>query len=103
MSAARENRVDVVRDLAGFVDLAPAWDRLVEAAPRPSPFLLNAWLAAAWKDHGATGHVHIVTVSRDGELVGALPLEIVRRGPPRGGRIPGPSMPLNELPARPAA
>jgi CelD/BcsL family acetyltransferase involved in cellulose biosynthesis len=61
-----------------FKRLAPEWDSLVRAMPRPSPFLLHAWLEA-WVRHycdGAELTVHVAR--REGGLVGALPL-LVRR------------------------
>ena len=61
-----------------FARLAPEWDPLVRAMPRPSPFLLHAWLEA-WVRHycdGAELTVHVAR--REGRLVGALPLQVRR-------------------------
>ena len=35
-----------------FEALAPEWDDLVRAMPRPSPFLLHGWLAEWWRCYG---------------------------------------------------
>jgi CelD/BcsL family acetyltransferase involved in cellulose biosynthesis len=94
-------RVEVVRDLARFEELATGWDELVPATPRPSPFMLHAWLAAWWAEQGAEREFHVVTVFRGDALVGALPLEISSRGPIRVARVPGPPMALSDLLARP--
>jgi len=60
------------------------WDALVRAAPRPSPFLLHAWLAAWWSHYGEGGELDVRVVRRNGRLAGALPL-CVR--PRRGLRV----------------
>ena len=64
----------------GFAALGAAgWDDLVQAMPRPSPFLLHGWLLAWWRHegHGAELAVH---VARRGErLVGAVPFCVRRR------------------------
>ena len=39
---------ETVTTLARFDQLAPEWDALVEAMPRPSPFMLHAWLRSLW-------------------------------------------------------
>jgi CelD/BcsL family acetyltransferase involved in cellulose biosynthesis len=53
--------------------------------PRPSPFLLHAWLAAWWRHHAAPGRDLQVHAARRGDrLVGALPLFAERR---RGVRV----------------
>jgi CelD/BcsL family acetyltransferase involved in cellulose biosynthesis len=54
------------------------WDELVRALPRPSPFLLHAWLDAWWRHYGQGAGLAIPTVRADGALVAAAPL-FVRR------------------------
>jgi CelD/BcsL family acetyltransferase involved in cellulose biosynthesis len=75
------NTVTVVTDPRGFDQLAAeGWDRLVAEAPRPTPFLLHAWLRASWpRDSSENAAVHVLR--RDGRLVGALPLEVARVPP----------------------
>lgn len=62
-----------------FAALADQWDGLVEAMPRPSPFLLHGWLRAWWRHErgGARPEVHVVR--RGDRLVGALPLVLSTR------------------------
>jgi CelD/BcsL family acetyltransferase involved in cellulose biosynthesis len=62
-----------------LVPLAGAWDRLVLGAPRPSPFLLHAWVTAWLRHFGAAIDLHVHVAWRDGVLVGALPLMERRR------------------------
>jgi CelD/BcsL family acetyltransferase involved in cellulose biosynthesis len=64
--------------------LEDEWDALVTAAPRPSPFLLNAWIVEWWRHYGDGASLHVHTARRDGKLVGALPLYTRRE---RGLRI----------------
>jgi CelD/BcsL family acetyltransferase involved in cellulose biosynthesis/predicted ATP-grasp superfamily ATP-dependent carboligase len=71
---------ETIDSAEGFEALgAEGWDELVRAMPRPSPFMLHAWLSAWWRheSHGATLAVQVAR--RNGVLVGALPLCIVRR------------------------
>jgi CelD/BcsL family acetyltransferase involved in cellulose biosynthesis len=61
-----------------FARLAPEWDPLVRAMPRPSPFLLHAWLEAWVRHYGEGAELTVHVARREGRLVGALPL-LVRR------------------------
>jgi CelD/BcsL family acetyltransferase involved in cellulose biosynthesis len=61
-----------------FAWLAPEWDSLVRAMPRPSPFLLHAWLEAWVRHYGEGAELTVHVARRGGRLVGALPL-LVRR------------------------
>lgn len=56
---------------------AVEWDALVEALPRPTPFLLHGWLSA-WRRHAPNGDVELVVAHRDGKLAAALPLQVRR-------------------------
>ena len=59
--------------------VGPEWDSLVQAMPRPSPFLLRGWIVP-WSRHYGPGQTPEVHVGRcDGRLVGALPLCVDRR------------------------
>lgn len=60
------------------------WDALVRARPRPSPFLLHAWLRAWWSHYGEDAELDLRIVRHEGSLVGALPLCVRRR---RGVRV----------------
>jgi CelD/BcsL family acetyltransferase involved in cellulose biosynthesis len=71
--------VETVRDAAGFAALASGWDELVAALPRPTPFLLHAWLEEWWRHLAGDARLAVVVARRDGRLVAALPLMISRR------------------------
>jgi CelD/BcsL family acetyltransferase involved in cellulose biosynthesis len=71
-------QVETITDAESFAALAGEWDELVLAQPRPSPFLLHAWLLEWIRSYGDTGDVTVRVARRDGRLVAALPL-IVRR------------------------
>ena len=68
-----------ITDTDAFADLAPEWDALVHAMPRPSPFLLHGWLLEWWRHHGGDRRLCVVTAREDGRLTGALPLFVARR------------------------
>jgi len=84
---SREVEIACLTDGAAL-DRLPAdrWDALVEALPRPSPYLLHGWVTSRVRHRvgGAEPQVHVAR--RDGRLVGVLPLEVVRR---RGMRVGG--------------
>jgi CelD/BcsL family acetyltransferase involved in cellulose biosynthesis len=65
---------EVVGDAASFSALAPEWDALVRNMPRPSPFLVHAWLEAWWRHYGAGATLQVHVIRSEGRLVGALPL-----------------------------
>jgi CelD/BcsL family acetyltransferase involved in cellulose biosynthesis len=78
--SSREDAVlETVQSPDRLEELAPEWDALVRAMERPSPFLLHGWLVEWWRHYGHTGErLAVVTVRREGKLVGAAPL-FVRR------------------------
>lgn len=67
-----------------FAELGPEWDELVRGMRRPSPFLLHTWLTEWWRHYGEGNKLHVLVAHRDGRLVGALPLCLLRR---RGLRV----------------
>jgi CelD/BcsL family acetyltransferase involved in cellulose biosynthesis len=69
--------------------LAPEWDLLVRAMPRPSPFLLQGWILPWWRHYGADHELEVHVARRDGRLVAALPLCLERRLGLRRLRFPG--------------
>jgi CelD/BcsL family acetyltransferase involved in cellulose biosynthesis len=56
------------------------WDGLVRTLPRPSPYLLHAWLVEWWRYYGSDGEPRVHVLRRDGRLAAALPLFVRRRG-----------------------
>jgi CelD/BcsL family acetyltransferase involved in cellulose biosynthesis len=72
-------RIETVSSESDFERLAGSWDELVRAMPRPSPFLLHAWLLEWWRHYGREGDLAVHVAYRGTRLVGALPLCIRRR------------------------
>lgn len=72
-------RLDTIADLAGFEDAAPGWDELVAAQRRPSPFLLHGWIAEWIRQYSGGVRLRVHTARRGDTVVGALPLQVVRR------------------------
>jgi CelD/BcsL family acetyltransferase involved in cellulose biosynthesis len=64
----------VISSESAFAELDGAWDELVRAMPRPSPFLLHAWLLEWLRHYGGGSQLAVQAVFRDGTLVGAFPL-----------------------------
>ncbi len=69
---------------SSFAALGDEWDELVRSRPRPSPFLLQAWLLEWWRHYGAGGELAVHVAHRHGRLVGALPLCVL---PQHGLRV----------------
>jgi CelD/BcsL family acetyltransferase involved in cellulose biosynthesis len=76
MSTHAETRLELetIGRAEDFARLAPEWDPLVRAMPRPSPFLLHAWLEAWVRHYGEGAELTVHVAKREGRLVGALPL-----------------------------
>jgi CelD/BcsL family acetyltransferase involved in cellulose biosynthesis len=72
-------RVETISSESDFAGLAGAWDELVHAMPRPSPFLLHAWLLEWWRHYGHEDELAIHVAYRGSDLAGALPLCTRRR------------------------
>jgi CelD/BcsL family acetyltransferase involved in cellulose biosynthesis len=81
MTADVDTRLEVetIGRAEDFKRLAPEWDPLVRAMPRPSPFLLHAWLEAWVRHYGEGAELTVHVARREGRLVGALPLLVRRR------------------------
>jgi CelD/BcsL family acetyltransferase involved in cellulose biosynthesis len=81
---ARPLKYEVIPTDAAFAELASGWDGLVQAMPRPSPFLLHAWVVEWYRHYGKDSELAIEAAFRDDELVAAFPLV---RTPWRGLRV----------------
>jgi CelD/BcsL family acetyltransferase involved in cellulose biosynthesis len=84
--------LDTVTTGEAFEALSAEWDGLVRAMPRPSPFMLHAWLAEWWLHYGGGAELAVHVARRESRLVGALPLVVRRRAGLRvatfmGGRL----------------
>jgi CelD/BcsL family acetyltransferase involved in cellulose biosynthesis len=89
ISPAPETTADTLTTLAAFEALAPEWDPLVRAMPRPSPFLLHGWLAEWWRHLGAGERCMVHVARHQGRLVAALPVTVGRRAGARVARFMG--------------
>jgi CelD/BcsL family acetyltransferase involved in cellulose biosynthesis len=76
---ATELKLDTISSEAAFARLADEWDGLVRSRPRPTPFLLHAWLVEKWRHYGDGAELAVHVAYRDGRLVGAIPLCVRRR------------------------
>jgi CelD/BcsL family acetyltransferase involved in cellulose biosynthesis len=72
-------RIETVSSEAEFARLAGSWDELVRAMPRPSPFLLHAWLLEWWRHYGGDDDLAVHVAYRGDRLIGALPLYVRHR------------------------
>jgi CelD/BcsL family acetyltransferase involved in cellulose biosynthesis len=67
-------KYQVIASDAAFAELASGWDALVQAMPRPSPFLLHVWLVEWYRHYGRGSELAIQAAFRGDELVAAFPL-----------------------------
>ncbi|MFJ4921196.1 GNAT family N-acetyltransferase [Streptomyces sp. NPDC088725] len=74
-----EFTTDVCRDADHFGALATAWTALHRRCRTATPFQSHAWLRSWWQTYGVDGRLRVVLVRRDGALVAAAPLMLVRR------------------------
>jgi CelD/BcsL family acetyltransferase involved in cellulose biosynthesis len=77
--ARAEVGFEILADASAFERLEREWDDLVEAMPRPSPYLLHGWLCEWWRYYGEGRRLRVHVARRDGRLVAALPLCIRER------------------------
>jgi CelD/BcsL family acetyltransferase involved in cellulose biosynthesis len=74
LTAQETPTVDTVSSESDFAELGPVWDDLVQAMPRPSPFLLHSWLLEWYRHYGRGSDLAVHAAFRDGRLAAALPL-----------------------------
>ena len=89
MTAPAPVELRAIESLDEFMAHAATWDSLVASMPRPSPFMLSAWLEPWWSHFGRDRSMRVEAAFRDGELVGGLPLEFERRRGVTVGRLMG--------------
>jgi CelD/BcsL family acetyltransferase involved in cellulose biosynthesis len=71
--------LETITDADAFAGLEDGWDDMVRAMPRPSPYMLHAWLSAWWRHHGEPGALRVHVARQGDRLAGALPLYVSRR------------------------
>jgi CelD/BcsL family acetyltransferase involved in cellulose biosynthesis len=76
-SAPSSAHVKVIEEWNAFEAIAPAWDELVQATGG-GPFSSYGGLSAWWRAFGQDMTLSILTLWRDGLLVGGLPLAAAR-------------------------
>ena len=73
MMSANDCSVEVVRDDAGFLGLEAAWNATVDRAGVAHPFLRHEWVRTWWDCFGAGAALHILVVSRHGQITAIAP------------------------------
>jgi CelD/BcsL family acetyltransferase involved in cellulose biosynthesis len=69
-----EVRVETVSDYQTFVNLEPAWNRVLNAAGLENPFLEYVWARTWWESFGSGSSLHILLLKADDEPVAIAPL-----------------------------
>src|SRR5215831_16118833 len=69
-----ELRVETVSNYQQFLDLKPAWDRLVDAAGIEHPFLEHDWIRTWWDCFGSGSELNIVLIHAGSDLIAIAPL-----------------------------
>jgi len=90
LASAQEMTVEVVRTVDGLYSLGPEWRSLQEAAGT-LPFTSWEWNVSWWRHLSrqrllSADHLFVLTMRRQGELVGVAPLMLTER-PARGPRF----------------
>src|SRR5215467_5479284 len=67
-------QTEIVRDLQGFLALAPEWNRLAHQWAVDPMFLSHTWFQTWWEAFGAGKELHIVTVRDRGQLLAIAPM-----------------------------
>src|SRR4051794_13573494 len=73
-------QVRALTDVSALAQMDGAWDSLVEAMPRPSPYLFSAWVLAWFAETAFGSTPYVVVAERAGELVGFAPFAIRQAG-----------------------
>jgi CelD/BcsL family acetyltransferase involved in cellulose biosynthesis len=73
-------QVRALTDASALAQMEGAWDSLVEAMPRPSPYLFSAWVLAWFAEAAFASTPYVVVAERAGELVGFAPFALRQAG-----------------------
>ncbi len=79
MTDEPEVRIRTVTEFAEFAAMEREWDALVDASSIDHPFVHHAWLRGWWSAFGAHQSLNVITVYKDGALVGAAPLMLMEQ------------------------
>jgi CelD/BcsL family acetyltransferase involved in cellulose biosynthesis len=71
---AENLQIEAIADLERFNALAEEWDALVNRSGVERLFLSHAWLRTWWEAFGGDKQLQILTLRKDAELVGAVPM-----------------------------
>jgi CelD/BcsL family acetyltransferase involved in cellulose biosynthesis len=78
-----------IEQVSSFAQVASEWDGLVRAMPRPSPFLLHAWLLEWLRHYQGGARLAVQAAFRGGNLAAALPIVVQSRRGLRKARFVG--------------
>jgi CelD/BcsL family acetyltransferase involved in cellulose biosynthesis len=71
-------RVEAVTGYEAFLELEPAWNRLVDEAGIDHPFLEHVWVRTWWECFGSGSTLHILVVKAGDEPIAIVPLILTR-------------------------
>jgi CelD/BcsL family acetyltransferase involved in cellulose biosynthesis len=69
-----EIRAETISDYQAFLDLEPAWNRLLADSGIDHPFVEHTWLRTWWECFGEGSTIHIIVVSDGQEIQAIAPL-----------------------------
>jgi CelD/BcsL family acetyltransferase involved in cellulose biosynthesis len=69
-----EVRIETISDYQSFLNLEPAWNRVLQMAGLDNPFLEHAWVRTWWESFGQGSSLHVLLVKVDDEPVAIAPL-----------------------------
>lgn len=72
--------VRALTDAGAISQIADAWDTLVEEMPRPSPYLLSAWVCAWMREASFESRPYVLIAERGSQIVGIAPFVIRDHG-----------------------
>jgi CelD/BcsL family acetyltransferase involved in cellulose biosynthesis len=81
--------VRALTDASEVARFAAAWDGLVEEMPRPSPYLLSAWICAWLLEPAFAARPYVVVAERGGRLAGFAPFVVRSHGRARIAEFAG--------------
>lgn len=70
--------VDERNDPAALADLRPTWQALLAQTPQASFLQSCEWLETYWRHYGGAQRLRVLTVRKGGEIVGIVPLSVLR-------------------------